>query len=89
VLMIDRAAKAVHEVLSRANVVAYLEMPEDTANVVASAVIAAMREPTDEMLSAGEAPGENWWDDEGPETVWRRMIEAAEQRAGLTRSGEE
>ena len=40
-----RALKAAHEALSRANVTAYLDMPEDTADVVARAVIAALPLP--------------------------------------------
>lgn len=57
-----RALKAAHEALSRANVTAYLDMPEDTADVVARAVIAALLLP-----KAGEMETETvfevWEDD--------------------------
>ena len=40
--MVERVGKAVHEKLSRQGVIAYLNMPDDTAEVVARAAIAAM-----------------------------------------------
>lgn len=39
---LDRAAQAAHGILSRANVLAYLDMPEETAELVARAVMAAI-----------------------------------------------
>ena len=40
---IERVARAVHEELSHINIMAYLDMPTDTAERVATAAIAAMR----------------------------------------------
>lgn len=52
----ERVAKNAHEVLSRANVSAYLDMPDDTAFQVADAAIAAvldaMGEPSEGMIQA-------------------------------------
>lgn len=47
---LKRAALAAHDTLSHANVLAYLDMPEDTANLLARAVLQAIREPSDVML---------------------------------------
>lgn len=47
---LERAARAAHEALSRANVIAYLDMPEETANIIARAVVEAIREPSEKMI---------------------------------------
>jgi len=39
--IVKASARAAHEALSRANVLAYLDMPEDTAEKVARAALAA------------------------------------------------
>ena len=57
-----RALKAAHEALSRANVTAYLDMPEDTADVVARAVIAALLLPKAGEMET-ETAFEIWEDD--------------------------
>lgn len=43
--MLEKAARAAHECLSDANIMAYLDMPHDTAEKTARAVIQAIREP--------------------------------------------
>ena len=40
--LVEVGARAVHEALSRAHVIAYLDMPEDTADVVSRAYLAAI-----------------------------------------------
>lgn len=52
--MVSKVSKSVHEALSRANINAYLDMPPDTAEVVARAAIASMREPNEAMEEAWE-----------------------------------
>lgn len=37
--IVEAVARGVHEALSRANVMAYLDMPSDTADVVARAIL--------------------------------------------------
>lgn len=53
----ERVAKGAHEVLSRANVLAYLDMPDDTAFKLADAAIApvldALQEPSEGMVRSG------------------------------------
>ncbi len=54
---IERVARAVHEELSHINIMAYLDMPTDTAERVATAAIAAMRgEPVAWMYSNPSDP---------------------------------
>jgi hypothetical protein len=81
---IERCAKVVHEELSRENVMAYLDMPDDVANDVAKAVIAAMREPSEGMVTAAipaydcDHPAKQ--PDTGEEhcsNIWQAMIDAA------------
>lgn len=83
--MIERCARAVHEALSRANVMAYLDMPEDTASIAARAVLQTLMTPTDEMVEAGERAA---WDHDNhmpaPRAMkagWTAMLtEALEER---------
>lgn len=49
--MLEKAARAAHECLSDANIMAYLDMPHDTAEKTARAVIQAIREPLLEICS--------------------------------------
>lgn len=49
---LQRAAGAAHEALCRAHVSAYLDMPDDTAEVVVRAVLLAIREPSEAMVEA-------------------------------------
>lgn len=51
--MLEKAARATHTELSRANVIAYLDMPDDTADRIARAVLLAIREPSESVVDAG------------------------------------
>lgn len=79
--MIERLAQDVHGALSRANIAAYLDMPDDTPLVIARIVLKALREPTPRMISAGESAASEGIgkpvDDEALPRIWQSMIDAA------------
>lgn len=72
--VIEKLARAVHEALSRANVSAYLDMPDDTADKVAHACLTDLLEPTDAMWAATDK--QDYLDGDGP-AIFRAMIRAA------------
>ena len=56
--LIEACARAVHGALSRANITAYLDMPDDTAEIVARAVIPLVLERAAEVARQNiNAPG--------------------------------
>lgn len=75
--MIERVTKAVHEALSTADIMAYLDMPEDIASIVARAAITSMREPDETMWQAGWAIVPYDVHENALADAWHAMVDAA------------
>ena len=74
--MVERVAKELARVRQAANWGELAEKGREFWRKDARAAIAAMREPTEAMLSPPVAQ-RSWWEDMTPLTVWQAMIDEA------------
>lgn len=76
--MIERVARAIEAAALKAGEGSLAAgKPQGLSEIMATAAIAAMREPTERMNFAGQAVGDYPWDGRKPSRIFTAMIDEA------------